>query len=202
MLLPIVLDARVVVALGALEIGAEEQPADIAGDDVRLAFAIEEELDAMACLRIAAVGGEYFASDDVPRLVGRERGAQEFVPAGMGNVTVLPALHEHDVEHHRQMPGMFRTGEQALDQRGAFAGRVVREEGADRGRGRDAAGEVEVDSADEFAIGGRAGGVTREVLLRGDQPVNALMQRHRRADGRGSRRGEKEQHGHERDETV
>src|SRR5262249_39550426 len=53
----VLLDARVVVALSALEIAAEEEAAHVTGDEVRLGGAFEEELGAVTLLGVAIVAG-------------------------------------------------------------------------------------------------------------------------------------------------
>jgi len=60
---------------------------------------------------------------------------------------------------------------------------AIGQEGASLGGIRDAAGQVEVEPADELAVGGRAGVVAREVLTGGDEPIELLVQRGFRGGG-------------------
>ena len=115
--------------------------------------------------------------------------------AARRHVLVGPALHEHHVEDVGHVAGVFRAGEQAVDEAGTpIRGRIL-EEGAGLGRGGDGAREIEGDPAQEFGVGGGRGGVLVEVLLTGgDRPVDALVQRHRLGEA-GSSEGGQEQGG-------
>ena len=59
-----------VVALGTLQVNAEEHPADLAGHLVHLDTAIHQELGLPPLLGINRIGPKNLGSQDVPGFVG------------------------------------------------------------------------------------------------------------------------------------
>ena len=90
MLLLVVVDQGVVVALAALQVHAQEQPADVAGEDVRVGLAVEQEPGRGAGGRVGPVGRQDLADEHVVRPVLGERPAEELAPRGRRDVHVGP----------------------------------------------------------------------------------------------------------------
>ena len=80
MTLEIVVDRRMVVALGALHVAAQENPADVAGHHIDVEIAIEHELGRRPQLRIGAVGRENLADQLIEWLIVQKRQPQILVP--------------------------------------------------------------------------------------------------------------------------
>ena len=96
------------MALAALQVHAQEQPADVARQDVRVSLAVEQEPGRGAGGRVGPVGGQDLADEHVIRPVLGERRAEELAPGARGDVDVGPALHQHDVEDLLHPPGEGR----------------------------------------------------------------------------------------------
>jgi hypothetical protein len=125
-----------------------------------------------------AVRADDLAHQLVPRLVGGERRAQIFLPLGARHVPVGPALHQHHIKDLLHVPGVFRRRQETVDQLGALVGGRVGEEGTGVGRGRNAAGQVETDPAQELGVIGLRRHLGGEVgFAGGDGLVDALVQR-------------------------
>jgi len=177
-LLLVVLDVQVVVALGALQIDAEEQPPHVARQggviDGVLAVVLQplgiEEGRAARPL-VLRPAGQDVAGHLVPRLVLLERRPQVGAPGGV----VAQPLHQHDVEQVLHPSGVVRTLQELVDQLCAFVGRLVGEEGAGLRRRGNAAREVEAGAAEELGVvGARPGGPAAG--LRHDECVDARVQ--------------------------
>src|SRR5690606_26021271 len=95
--LQIVLDERVVVALGTLEVHAQEESANVLRQQVGLSLADEVELGGGAGFGVGAIGGEDLLDELVPGFVGGKGGAQELVPLGRRDVLARAPLQEHGV---------------------------------------------------------------------------------------------------------
>ena len=152
--LEIIVDARVVVALRALEVHAEKHPAEIARHEVRLGFAVEIETCGGAKLLVAAVRAEDFACELVQWLVRSKGAEEERAPFLVLDVLLSATLHQHHVEHRGEMPRVSGAGEQTLDELRAFVGRGVIKERASRVGGRRRAHEIEMNAPEEIGIAG------------------------------------------------
>ena len=76
-LLLVVVDQGMIVALAALQVHAQEQPADVAREDVRVALAVEQEPRRGAGGRVGPVGRQ-----DLPRPARRRAGSRRTPGAG------------------------------------------------------------------------------------------------------------------------
>ena len=116
MMLFVVVDFRMIVALGAFQIGPQKDAADVPCDLVDVSLPIQIKPGGSALLRIAAVSGENLLRDPVPRLILGERLSQKRFPFGCGHVFQRQPAHQHHVEHPLHMPGILRTCQQTLDE--------------------------------------------------------------------------------------
>src|SRR5262249_60597886 len=99
-----------------LEVEAEEQPGDVARQQVRFAVAVQEKAGGGACLRIGAVGGQNLTHQLVVGLVRGEGSAEVVLPRGKLDVLGRAPLHEQHVEDVLQPAGVLRAGEKTVDQ--------------------------------------------------------------------------------------
>ena len=81
-ILLVVIDERMIVALGAVQVHAEEEPGDVAREEIGVAIAVEGELGGGAKLGIGAVRGEHLAHQLIPGAIAREGIAEVFFPLG------------------------------------------------------------------------------------------------------------------------
>jgi len=178
MVLQVALHARMVVALGALQVGAKEESADIPRHQVRLAIAIEEKLGGGAQGRLGAIRGKNLTHQLVPRLVRREGGAQVFLPLSPRHMLVGAAFHEQNVEDVLHVPRIFRAGQQPVNDLLALVGSAVRQEFPRLGCRRNGACQVQGDAAQELGIRRDGCGIRVEVgLAARNGLVDALVQR-------------------------
>ena len=150
--LKIVIDNRMVVALGTLHVHAEHHSADVAGDDVRLAIAVEQEAGGGAGGLVAAIGGQQLAAQLIERLARGKRLPQVLLPIPGIRVFVGPPLDQHHVPSDRHLAGILRAGQQAVDQPGPLVAGRIRQELAGLASSRDIAGQIEINAADEIGI--------------------------------------------------
>ena len=121
--LKIIVDGRVVVALGALEIHAEKFAAQIARHKIGLGITVEYELRRRARDgRAVSIGRHDLGGELVPRLVGSKRIAQIPAPLGAFHVLVSAAFHEHHINHRGHVAGVLGRGQQVVDHRLALGG--------------------------------------------------------------------------------
>ncbi len=109
-----------IVTLCTLKIAAEENAADVARQQVRIAVAVEIKLCGRAQRRVSAVGGQDFASKLVVGLVGRQRRSEILLPFRLRYDLVRAALHEHHVEYARHVARIGRAGQQPIDESRPF----------------------------------------------------------------------------------
>ena len=147
----------VVVALGTLEIAAEEDPPDRAGHLHRFRLPGEEEGRGRAGRRIGAVGGEAIAPHLIERAIGHQRRHEELAPSRRHVGGRSLPLQEHAIEEEREMPSMGRRGEELIDQPGALVGARVGQKRADAVDGGDRTDEVDRDAAEKIGIGADRG---------------------------------------------
>ena len=154
-LLLVVVDERVVVALGALEVAAEEDAAEVARDEVRLEVAVEEELRGRARLRRRRRRPK--ASRGRTR---RRAGSRRTTFAGTSSHAARGtfasrrrsiSITSKNQTIRRAKPGPSSSSSMSF---AALVGRLVVEERARLGDGRDRAGQIEVDTANEFGVVG------------------------------------------------
>ncbi len=103
MLLLVTIDERMVVTLAASQVHAKEDAADVPGNDVGLALAVEKETGGRAHLRIAAVRGEDFRDQAIVRLVSGAGSLKIVQPGGPLDMLVGAAIHEQDVKRRGRM---------------------------------------------------------------------------------------------------
>ncbi len=156
----VVLHREVLVALAALEVEPEEEPADVTGQAgvirVLLADLVEPARDEparAAQLLVLEIWADDLARELVPRLVGAEGFGEELAPLFVRAV----ALHELDVERLGELLGELGRGREPFNELRPLVRRLVREEGARLGRRGDGAGEVQVNPAHKLRICGRCG---------------------------------------------
>ncbi len=116
-----------IVALGALQVHAEEQPADVLGERVDFALAVQVKLGGRALLRVDAVGGQNLADELVVWLIGGEGAVQELAPFRPLDVLVGPAIHQQHVEEVGHVAGVTLAGQQFIDELDALVQRFVGE---------------------------------------------------------------------------
>ena len=136
MLLLVVVDQGVVVALAALQVPTQEQPADVARDEVRIGLAVEQEPRRGTGGRVGSVGRQDLPDEHVIGPVLGERLVQKLAPGCRRHVQVGASLHQHHVEDLLHPPGVGWAIEQAVDQRLTLVGRRIVEKRAGLGRRR------------------------------------------------------------------
>ena len=180
MLLLVVVDQGMIVALAARHVPAQEQPADVASDDVRIGLAVQQESRRGASRGVTPVGRQDLPHQHVVGPVLGKRLVEELAPWGRWHVEVGPPLHQHHVEDLLHPAGVDRTLEQAVHECLALVWRGIVQERASLGGGGDHPGQIEPDPPQELTIGGRCCGLLPRYLIRQpslDQPVNLLVQR-------------------------
>ena len=185
---------RVVVALGALDLHAQEDPRDLAGhlDRPGAAWARAKLTAPFSSLR--PVAGDQSAWRSRPRgvlgeLLGQpvlEHGVADLLPFCVGRAEL-----DHVAPVAGPVAGVVGAAEQVVDQLGPLAAvRRGQDEGADLLGRRQLAGDVEVDPADEFArrsscaAKGALASVTR-LLDQGVEAGRVERRRHDRPRGPG-----------------
>jgi hypothetical protein len=149
----------VVVALGAIEAAAEED-ADLFRHDVGRGADLVVG-DEVAGGGAVTFGGEAFAGDFVVGAIGGDVIADPLPVflAELGGEAVGEDGDAEDVgEAERPVIGEFRGGDEGVDEFLAFLGVAEGQEFADAFGGREGAGEVETDAAEELGVGGDVGG--------------------------------------------
>ena len=178
-LLLVAVDQGVVVALAALKIHAQKQPADVAGDEVRIGLAVQQEPRRGTAGGVGSVGRQNLPHQHVIRPVLGESLVQKLAPGAGLHIHLVAALHQHDVEHLLHPPGEARAREQAIDQGLPLVGRGIVEKVAGLGRAGDHAGQVEPRPPQKLSIRGRRSGRLARQLARQaglDQAVDLLVQ--------------------------
>ena len=155
MFLLIVLDVWMVVTLGALHVAAEEDAREVAGDQIRLEIAVEQELGRRPRLGVDAVAGEQVAHERIVGLVVGYGRAQIIFPGLTRHFAVRPPLHQGDIEEPDHAAKIAGTRQQLIDQLRALVAAVIREEGARFRGGGDCTGEIQRESAQNFGIIGQ-----------------------------------------------
>jgi hypothetical protein len=164
-----------VVALGALQIDAEEDPADFTRQQVRLDVPFQVEAGSGPVLLLGSVGSQDLGSQCVERGVFLKRFA-EILPELLSlDVRPATALHEHQLEGDRHVTGKLRASEEFIDFALPFVGSLVGEEIPEFVDGGDASGQIEHHPSEELGIVGRCRG--RAGLARFQQRIDPLMQR-------------------------
>ena len=177
-----VIDRRVVVALSALEIHAEEEAGDVVGGLLLVElFSVRQKLGGGCDLGVAFEENE-IVDERVPRAVGGELGAEPLAPFGFGHFATAAPLQQHHRDGVLHALGKLRAGQQPVDELGALLRVLVRQEGARLGGRRDAAGEVQPGAAQKFSVRGQRG--ERAARLLGDVAVNFRGKRRRSAGQR------------------
>ena len=152
----------VIVALGADDAGAEED-LDGVGEVIEFVFVALIEADA-AAVPSAAFGGEEFLDELVVGSVGLELFLHPFLIGFGGDATFDVVGEAEDVGPVvEEVAGVAVAGEEGVDEFGAFLGVVGLDEGVALFDGGNAAGDVEVEAADEDVIGG--GGIGLEAVF-------------------------------------
>ena len=118
--LKVVVDERMIVTLGALQIHPEKNATDIARHDMRFSITVEEKLCCGTKARINSVCRQYFTGQSIERNVVLERRLEILLPLGRCHVFVWTPLHQHDIERTCHVDGKSGAGHQSVNQRFAF----------------------------------------------------------------------------------
>jgi len=143
-----------VVALGALDAGAEEDAHGV-GHVVERHAAVAHVVADGAVVPGLALGGDQLADEGIVGLVGAQGVLQVAGVSGAGDRTGLLAvgLHAQDIGPVVvEVLHVTLGGEQLVDQLGALGGILGGEEFPGFPAGRDAADEIEVDAAHEGGV--------------------------------------------------
>jgi hypothetical protein len=160
-----------VVALGALKLNTEEQPADGIVDLVGGLIGQEEGDGSVLVLR--AGRGNQLVDHLVPRLVAVEALLQPLAHGiGLEPAVVGGARQQHRLPDVGHVPAIGGAGKQFVDGRGPLGWVLAIEEGGHLVGRRDDAGDVEVESAEEGRIIGRHRG---RRLLGSDLALDLLV---------------------------
>ena len=192
-LLQVIVDQRVVVALGTLQIDAEEHSADLAGHLVHFDTAVHQELRPTSLFGIDGVGPKNLRSQNVPGLVRFDRSFQKRLPLPTFHLAVAATLREHHVQDIGHPSHVSRRSHQAVDNRRPFRRGLVIEENTGFSDRRNPSDNGQIQTAQKLAIIAR----TRDQSQRtfGHQPVHLHVQRiGSRYPGRGNRQVRKKHH--------
>ena len=121
--LPIIGDARVVMALGAGQIHAEKEACGVAGEGIGFGLAIENPASGAARWGVGvldALGGEKLLHELVPGGVGCHFLAQPCSPFGYFDVFFWSSFHEHNIQHVGEMALVVWIGDEGVDEESAF----------------------------------------------------------------------------------
>ena len=117
--LQVVVEARVVMAAGTLEVDAEEEATNVTGEKVRLCVTHKSKLGSGARLDVGAITAEQLACELVPRLVGSKRIDEVVAPTVGFHVVGFDggdaALGEHHVKNARHVQCVLVTGEELVN---------------------------------------------------------------------------------------
>ncbi len=153
-LLPVV--RRMVVALGALDLLAQEQPGRLRGERHRAELEVGQDVVDGAVLLVGAGRGDQLMDDLVPGPIGAELLAQPVVQRGAVDHPALVApADQEDRPLGREVLGEVGMIEQVLDQLAALVGLPGGQEGPGLLHGRDPAEQVEVGPPQELLVGRR-----------------------------------------------
>ncbi len=147
----------VVVALGALDLFAEESAGGADGHLVMAVALLVEEAGGTVFHLGFWTGDDEIESDLIPGTVAFE-GPAEVVEPGLAIAPVFGAIEEDDVEDLGEMVGVFPGFGEAINEGVSFFRIRVVEKGLGFVGFGSAAEEVEVDPADEGGVVGREGG--------------------------------------------
>ena len=186
----------VVVALGALDLHAHEDPRYLAGHFHGLSLIGQGEGDGPVLVVLAA-GRDHSRDDLVPRFIGLELFGEpvlEHVEPHLRRVLAGRVEHDHVAPVFGPVVGVIGTAEQGVDQPGSLVfGAVAQERLSLHGR-RGTPGEVEVNPADIFHIGGQSRRLDFGAVLgqeRANQPVELRRSQGRRCDRSGGTLGKR-----------
>ena len=174
-LLQVIVDQRMVVALGTLQVDAEEHPADLAGHLVHLDSAIHQELRRTTLLGIDRVGAQDLRSQHVPRLVRLDRLLQKRLPLTSLDLAVAATFREHHVEHVGHPTHVGRTAQQAIHGRSPLGRRLVVEKRPSFLDRRDPPDHCQVQATQKLTVTTRLGHQPHRT--RRHQPIHLDVQR-------------------------
>ena len=86
------------MALTALQVAGEEDPADVSSEQVRVAVALQIEFHSRPGLGVGSVGRENFAGQLIVGLVGQERLKEVVFPVGLFDPFGVPPLEQHHIK--------------------------------------------------------------------------------------------------------
>jgi hypothetical protein len=140
-----------VVALCALHVAAEEDPADVAGNPIRIGLAREIEIGGRSGLRVA-IGSEYFGGELMEGAIAPHGVEEVGLPFFGWDVRRRSPFHQHQVQHARQVTGVARIVEELINSGRAFFWIGIPEEGPHLVRGGGHADKVQRDPSQEFGV--------------------------------------------------
>ncbi|MEY3456888.1 MAG: hypothetical protein RL215_45, partial [Planctomycetota bacterium] len=151
---------RVIVALGALDLEAEEQAGGHGGELNTIVghLHLGEDVVHGAVFFEVSGGRDEFDDDFVPWAIFGKCFAEEFFHAGAADALGCTATDAVVGPDGGEVPHVVFVFEERVDEERTFAGVFIFEEGFDFGERRDASYEVKVDAADPFFVGGSGGG--------------------------------------------
>ena len=119
----VIVNQRMVVALGTLDIASEENAADITNHEVRFGEAIQEETGGGAQGGASAVGGEDLEAEFIEGASLFEPGVNPATEREGGDAFIVAAFGELDFKDAGPLAGEFRGLEQFVDEQspGGFA---------------------------------------------------------------------------------
>ena len=156
--LQIVVDQRMVVALGALHVAAEEDAADVAREQLGSEARSSAKRAAGRWAGVVAVGLRESRGPARSRACSRaQHFSSQALPFIGRDVAYSRALHQHQVEHLGESAPELRRGEQAIDEPFALVcGRIGEERACFVGGGRHA-DEIDRHTAEKLGVGTACG---------------------------------------------
>src|SRR5205823_1760218 len=123
--LVIIIDQRMVVALATLQVHAEDQAADVAGEQIWFSITVESEPGRRAMSRPSAIHFDQLPEQSVQTEIGREEFVKERLPFRLLDNFLWQALHEPGIQRNRHVSHESRAGKQLIDQSLAFVRALI-----------------------------------------------------------------------------
>ena len=153
------------MALRAGHVRAQEGRHEVR-DAVQRHLGVKEHEAGRAVVAQASVGGDHLEDELIPRRIGRDARLEPILEGERRYALAEGVLHAQEVGHPvEHLHGVAGREHEFVDQLGTLVRGVAGQEGRRLLGGRDAAGGVDVDAAQELLVGG--GGV--EGLLVGGE---------------------------------
>ena len=115
MFLLVVINARVIVALGTLKVCPQKQPANIAHQQVGIQFTVQYKTGCRPSFLIGAIYCENFPHGGIEWTIFDQTVDQPVSPSLDLHIFAGSSLHPPGIQHAGPVPSMLRTGQKLVD---------------------------------------------------------------------------------------